>query len=147
VLGRNMVLPPHAKSAKSHPAVLAAIKLIDETPAEPWTLETLAGRVHVEATYFVRLFRAVVGLPPMAYLARRRLELATAFLRHDDLPIGEVGAKSGWLDANYFTRCFREHFGMSPSKYRARFLDFQRRPKGTDANAARTADKDPARAV
>jgi AraC-like DNA-binding protein len=84
----------------------------------------------MERTYFVRLFHSVVGLSPMAYLTRRRLELATSFLRREDLPVGEVGALSGWVDANYFTRRFRGHFGMSPSRYRARFFAAQQRPKG-----------------
>jgi AraC family L-rhamnose operon transcriptional activator RhaR len=115
---------------KSHRAVVAALKLIDDAPTEPWTLTRLAAQAHMERTYFVRLFHSVVGLSPMAYLTRRRLELATSFLRREDLPVGEVGALSGWVDANYFTRRFRGHFGMSPSRYRARFFAAQQRPKG-----------------
>jgi AraC family L-rhamnose operon transcriptional activator RhaR len=120
LLARNVVERP---GARPHRAVLAALKLIDDAPTEPWTLQSLARRVHVEPTYFVRLFRAVVGLPPMAYLGRRRLELATTFLRRDDLAVANVGELSGWPDANYFSRRFREHFGMSPSRYRARFVE------------------------
>jgi len=126
LLARNVVEKP---GAKPHRAVIAALKLVDDAPTEPWTLKTLAGRVNVEPTYFVRLFRTVVGLPPMAYLERRRLELATTFLRRNDLAVGEVGTMSGWLDANYFSRCFRKHFGMTPSRYRARFMDGQRLPQ------------------
>jgi AraC-like DNA-binding protein len=61
----------------------------------------------------------------MAYLERRRLELATNLLRRDDLAVGDVGAMAGWTDANYFSRCFRQHFGMTPSRYRARFRNGQ----------------------
>jgi AraC family transcriptional regulator, L-rhamnose operon transcriptional activator RhaR len=122
LLARHVAEKP---GAKPHRAVITALTLIDDAPTEPWTLKTLAGRVHVEPTYFVRLFHAVVGLPPMAYLERRRLELATTFLRHDDLAIGDVGEMAGWLDANYFSRCFRRHFGMTPSRYRARFRNGQ----------------------
>ena len=122
LLARNVAEKP---GASSHRAVIAALKLIDDAPMQAWTLKTLAERVHVEPTYFVRLFRAVVGLPPMAYLERRRLELATNLLRRDDLAVGDVGAMAGWTDANYFSRCFRQHFGMTPSRYRARFRDGQ----------------------
>ena len=122
LLARNVVERP---GTKPHRAVTAALKLLDDAPTESWTLESLAGRVHVEPTYFVRLFRSVVGLPPMAYLGRRRLELATTLLRRDDLAVGDIGAMSGWLDANYFSRCFRKHFGMTPSRYRARFQNSQ----------------------
>ena len=122
LLARNIAANSGKKPAPSHRAVVSAIKIIDDAPTESWTLTTLASRVNVEPTYFARLFHAAVGLPPMAYLTRRRLELATSLLRREDLPVGEAGAMSGWLDGNYFSRCFRKHFGMTPSRYRARFL-------------------------
>lgn len=121
LLARNLPAASGRKDAKSHRAVAAALKLIDDAPTDAWTLESLASGVHVEPTYFVRLFRSVVGLPPMAYVTRRRLELATNLLRKDNLAVGEIGAMSGWADANYFSRCFRQHFGMTPSRYRTRF--------------------------
>lgn len=105
-----------------HTAVASAIRLIDEHMADTWTLASLAERVHVEPTYFVRLFHKAVGLPPMAYLAERRLELAAGLLRRTDLPVSEVGAMIGWLDANHFSRRFREKIGLSPTRYRQRFI-------------------------
>lgn len=126
LLARNASAGHGGNSGKSHRAVAVALKLIDEAPTESWTLTTLAARVHVEPTYFVRLFHNVVGLSPMAYLIRRRLELATNLLRRDELAVGDVGSMAGWDDANYFSRCFRQHFGMTPSRYRARFKEGQR---------------------
>lgn len=130
LLARNLASAPIGqKPAASHRAVASALKLIDDAPTEPWSLTSLAARVSIAPAYFARLFHANVGLPPMAYLNRRRLEWATTLLRRDDLPVGEVGALSGWLDANYFSRCFRKHFGMTPSRYRARFMEGQIRPR------------------
>jgi AraC family transcriptional regulator, L-rhamnose operon transcriptional activator RhaR len=140
VLARNVPANSAAKPVKPHQAVMNALKLIEDSPTEAWDLKTLASRVHMEATYFVRLFRAAVGLPPMAYLTRRRLELATNLLRRNDIAVGEVGAMSGWMDANYFSRCFRHHFGMSPSRYRSRFMDGQRR-RMTLAEVADTPER------
>ncbi len=109
-------LAPHA-----HPAVAAALKLIDDHPEEPWTLVSLARRVGAQPAYFVRLFHRATGLPPIAYLARRRVEMAAALLRRCDLPIGQIGAAVGWPDPNQFSRRFREKFGLSPTAYRTRF--------------------------
>jgi len=117
-------------SDRSHSAIAAAIRLIDEHPADEWTLASLSGRVHVEPTYFVRLFHKAVGLPPMAYLAGRRVELAAGLLRRTDLPVSEVGAMVGWLDANHFSRRFREKFGLSPTRYRHRFIAVEERKVG-----------------
>lgn len=123
LLARNLeATQTEENTTAAHRAIASALKLIDDAPTAPWTLSSLAKRVSIAPAYFARLFHAGVGLPPMAYLNRRRLELATTLLRCNDLPVGEVGALSGWLDANYFSRCFRKHFGMTPSRYRARFM-------------------------
>jgi len=117
-------LPPQPKETPSnprHPAVLTALKRIDENPAHDWTLEQLAALTHTPRPYFVRLFSRTAGLPPMAYLRRRRLELATRLLVESDRPVGEIGQEVGWPDANYFTRRFHSQFGLTPTAYRNRF--------------------------
>jgi AraC family transcriptional regulator, L-rhamnose operon transcriptional activator RhaR len=122
-LGRH--LPPVVNlpnPTKPHPSTLAALKLIDDDPTREWSLETLAAHVHANPDYLARTFRAVAGLPPMAYLRRRRLEMATSLLANSAHPVAEVGSRVGWPDASYFTRRFRTEFGLSPSAYRARFL-------------------------
>lgn len=123
LISRNCPREAEDSDSKHHGAVTAALKLIDQSPTEEWTLTRLSSLVQVEPTYFVRLFREIVGLPPMAYLMRRRLELATQLLRQRGLTISDVAEKAGWLDANYFSRCFRKNFGMTPSRYRVRFRE------------------------
>jgi AraC family L-rhamnose operon transcriptional activator RhaR len=113
---------PTPKFAKPHPATLAALKLIDNDPSRSWNMKSLAAHVHANPAYLTRMFNAVVGLPPMAYLRRRRLELATALLANSEHPVSEVGNLVGWPDSNYFTRRFTAEYGISPLAYRARFL-------------------------
>ena len=114
-----------APRAKIHPGVTAAIKQMDDNPSEPWTLPLLAEKVGLRPDYLCRLFGEIVGISPINYLNRRRLELATGLLRHTPLPVGDVGAAVGWTDANYFARRFNEKFGVSPSQYRTRFKRIQ----------------------
>jgi AraC family L-rhamnose operon transcriptional activator RhaR len=123
LLARSIPPSETAPLNKPHRAVTEALKWIDHAPSEDWTLARLAELVQVERTYLVRLFRAALGIPPMAYIIRRRLEISTQLLRRPDLSIGEAGAMAGWLDRNYFSRSFRQHFGMTPSEYRARFRE------------------------
>ena len=144
LLARNVAATSGKKPAATHRAVASALKLIDDAPTEPWTLTNLAAHAHIAPAYFVRLFHTAVGLPPMAYLNRRRLELATTLLRRDDLPVGEVGAMAGWLDVNYFSRCFRDHFGMTPSRYRARFMAGQKRPRVATADTVNASSREQA---
>jgi AraC family L-rhamnose operon transcriptional activator RhaR len=107
ILGRH-VPPDQIRSAagRPHAAVATAIRLIDERPADEWTLASLAGRVHVAPTYFV--------------LTGRRVELAACLLRDTALPVSEIGTLVGWPDANQFSRRFRCRLGLSPTRYRQR---------------------------
>lgn len=134
-LSRQLPGPaPAIKSTKPHPATLAALKLIDNDPTQPWTMKSLAAQVHVNPAYLTRQFDAVARLPPMAYLRRRRLELATALLANSKHPVSNVGNLVGWPDPNYFTRRFRAEFGLSPSAYRSRFLKTRAAANGGKPN-------------
>ncbi|GAA0503032.1 hypothetical protein Ade02nite_36420 [Paractinoplanes deccanensis] len=108
-------------AAAIHPAVLDAMRMMEDRPAHQWTLTELAAELHLAPGYLVRLFKSATGLPPMAYLSRHRVELAAARLLHTDQPINKIGESVGWPDQNYFARRFKSHYGLSASTYRARF--------------------------
>ena len=108
-------------TAGTHPAVLDAMRMMEDRPAYAWTLTELAAGLHLAPGYLVRLFKAATGLPPMAYLSRHRVELAAARLLHTDQPIHRIGESVGWPDQNYFARRFKSHYGLSASVYRDRF--------------------------
>lgn len=104
-----------------HPAVLETMRLLESQVGHPWTLRELAARSHLDPSYLVRLFKLEIGLAPIAYLNRCRVEQAAGLLLHTLLPVSEVAAQVGWFDPNLFSRRFRAAYGMSPSEYRKRF--------------------------
>jgi AraC family L-rhamnose operon transcriptional activator RhaR len=122
-LARAVARTDQAPAGRSptHPAVLDAMRMLEDRPAAGWTLTGLAAELHLAPGYLVRLFKSATGLPPMAYLARLRVELAASRLLHTDQPISRIGESVGWPDQNYFARRFRSHYGLSASTYRARF--------------------------
>lgn len=91
---------------------------IEERLDHPWGLEEMERRAGLSRFHLVRIFRRHLGEPPMAWLARRRLERAAVLLVTSDLPIAEIGARVGWTDANFFARRFRARFSQTPSAYR-----------------------------
>ena len=98
----------------THPAVIAATEELDAAPDQAWTLADLAERAHVSPSYLCRLFMRELGISPLHYLERRRLELTAQLLLEGDLSINEIGSIAGWADANYMTRRFRSAQGMHP---------------------------------
>jgi AraC family L-rhamnose operon transcriptional activator RhaR len=99
--------------------VVSALDLLDHDPARHWTLDELAGSLFVGSFHLVREFKRWVGLPPMAYLSRRRAEHAAMLLATTDAAVSEVGAQVGWPDPSHFSRRFRSQMGVSPRAYRA----------------------------
>jgi AraC family transcriptional regulator len=73
---------------------------------EPWTLTALAEEVHLSRSQLVRAFDATIGLSPMAYLRRIRVEQMARLLSTTELTIAEAARSVGWVDANYASRCF-----------------------------------------
>jgi AraC family L-rhamnose operon transcriptional activator RhaR len=107
---------------RTHPAVVAAMRMMEARPAHAWTLTEIAESLHLAPGYLVRLFKSATGLPPMAFLARHRVEIAATQLLETDEPISRIGESVGWPDQNYFARRFKAHFGLSASAYRAQFV-------------------------
>ena len=87
----------------------------------------LADRLHLSPGYLLRLFKSSTGMPPMTYLARRRVETAAGLLLHTDQSVTQIGRSVGWRAQIYFARRFKAHFGLSATTYRSRFADRTRR--------------------
>lgn len=123
---RERFAEPHGPT---HPVVTQAIQALEARLAHPWTLTDLAADLHVSPSYLLRIFKSSTGLPPMAYLAKRRVETAAEMLLHGDESMNEIGQAVGWPDQNYFARRFKAHFGLSGTTYRERFARMARQLK------------------
>jgi AraC family L-rhamnose operon transcriptional activator RhaR len=108
-----------------HPAVESILTRLESEPERPWRVGELAKAVNLDVAYLTRLFRTEVGVPPMAYLARVRVERAASLLAEEAMSVAEVGAAVGWPDAVHFSRRFRALMGVSPSRYRDDMRRFQ----------------------
>jgi AraC family transcriptional regulator, L-rhamnose operon transcriptional activator RhaR len=115
------------RTGTAHPAVGEAIRLLEDSLDSQWTLTSLAEQLHLAPGSLVRLFKSATGLPPMAFLARRRAETAAVLLLHTDQPMTRIGQAVGWPDQNYFARRFRAHYGLTATAYRKAFADTARR--------------------
>ena len=105
----------------THPVAAQAIQLLEGRIKHQWTIRELADDLHVSQSYLLRIFKSSTGLPPMAYLTKRRVEIAAEMLLHGDQSMNEIGGAVGWPDQNQFARRFKAHFGLSGTSYRARF--------------------------
>ncbi|CQR60874.1 AraC family transcriptional regulator [Streptomyces leeuwenhoekii] len=104
--------------ALNDPVAGAALRLLHDAPAHPWTVAALAAEVGVARATLARRFTALVGEPPMAYLASWRIALAADLLRKTDHTVDTIARKVGYANAFALSAAFKRLRGTRPSDHR-----------------------------
>ena len=92
--------------------------LLHNAPAHPWTLEELAGAVATSRSAFADRFTALIGQPPMQYLAQWRMQLAAGRLTTGNAKVAAIAAEVGYESEEAFSRAFKRIMGVSPAAWR-----------------------------
>jgi len=95
-----------------------AIAQMHARPAHPWTLEELARAVASSRSVLADRFTRIVGVAPMQYLTRWRLQLAAEHLARDTTKVAAIGAQVGYDSEAAFSRAFKRETGTSPAAWR-----------------------------
>ena len=61
-----------------------------------------------------------LGVRPVDYLNRRRVEQAQVLLATTTWPIKKIATETGFGSTAYLCRVFRKHSGQTPSDYQAK---------------------------
>lgn len=83
---------------------------------EEISLSTLAQRYGISASNFAGIFKKHIGVRPIEYLTRLRMEHAKTWLRSQQ-NLKTVASKVGFRDELYFSRTFKKVVGVSPTIY------------------------------
>ncbi len=105
--------------AQGDPVVGRALRMLQNNPAQPWTVATLAGEVGVSRAAFARRFAELVGEPPMTFLTAWRLTLAADLLGEPGATIGAVARQVGYSSPFALSTAFKRVRGVSPKEHRA----------------------------
>lgn len=117
------------------PFVSRSLQLLHSAPDRDWTLETLCREVGRSRSALAEGFSQLVGLPPMQYLARWRMELAAQLLVDCDMTVSEVARHVGYHSDVAFSRAFRRISGLPPaawSRKEARRRSMAKNPQAAD---------------
>ncbi|MEM1211134.1 MAG: AraC family transcriptional regulator [Planctomycetota bacterium] len=96
-------------------AVIAGIR---ERPEAMYDFEAVARAYHLSLVQFRRRFKALVGLPPTAFVIRCRMHRAAELLRQTREPASVIGERVGCPDPYHFSKLFKKHYGLPPLAYR-----------------------------
>lgn len=95
-----------------------ASELIMLLYAEDISLQSVADRINVNASYLSRVFKQETGENFVSFLTRLRMEKAKHMLKDKNVKVYEVAERVGYPNTAYFSKLFKKLSGMSPEEYR-----------------------------
>jgi AraC-like DNA-binding protein len=116
--GASDAPPSEPASPRQRDMVEATRIALASQPEEPWSLTTLARRVHASPFYLARSFRRLTGMPLHRYHLRARLAAALDQVRDTSLDLTSIGVQLGFSSHSHFTAAFHRAFGATPSAVR-----------------------------
>jgi AraC-like DNA-binding protein len=109
----------HEPAARRPRTVKRALDAMHADPSRPYTAGDLAGIAGVGVRVLQESFKRHVGMSPMTYLRRLRLDGVHAELSQADpwqVSVSDVAARWGFAHLGRFAGAYRARFGVSPSQ-------------------------------
>jgi AraC-like DNA-binding protein len=95
-----------------------ALQKLHQRPAHNWSLEQLAKEVGMSRSMLAERFLHFVGVPPIQYLAKWRIQLAASLLRSTQASLAEIAEQVGYGSETALSRAFKRWVGVAPAPYR-----------------------------
>jgi len=103
-----------------HPAVERALEFMRSHVGEAYGLDEVVSAIGLDKSYFIRLFKKRVGVPPMKYATSLKMSAAANLLHTTQEPLSTVAAQVGFSDEYHFAKRFKQWSGVPPGAYRSR---------------------------
>lgn len=106
------------RGSRSHPAIEQALDFMRSRVDASYDLDELVAELGLNKSYFIRLFRSSIGVPPMKYAMNLKMSAAADLLRTTTEPLAAVAARVGFRDEYHFAKRFKQWSGTAPGRYR-----------------------------
>ena len=100
------------------PVVARSLTLMHRRPAHAWSLESLAEAAAASRSSLAQRFKEAMGEPPIRYLTRWRVQLATRLLEDDSLTTETIAHRVGYGSGAALGRAFKRFVGTTPTQWR-----------------------------
>jgi AraC-like DNA-binding protein len=112
--------PSHTLLQRQDSRITEVLRLIESDLGGNLSRDTLAKHAHLSPSRFHAVFAEAMGVSPVEYVLRLRLERAQQLLMSSSLAVNEIARRVGHADPFHFSRLFKQRFGVSPREYRRR---------------------------
>jgi AraC-like DNA-binding protein len=100
------------------PHVSRALALIHGDVSRAWTVEDLGREAGLSRSALAERFVRLIGVPPVHYLAQRRMQVAMLKLRATAASLAQVAETVGYESEAAFSRAFKKVVGVAPGAWR-----------------------------
>ena len=107
-----------ARDPADDPDVAEVVAALAASPGERWTLDRMAGLVHLSRSALTDRFRRATGHSPMRMLREVRMNRARTLLTKQCLAVTRVAFEVGYGSVAAFSRAFTADHGVSPLAWR-----------------------------
>ncbi|TGL51421.1 AraC family transcriptional regulator [Leptospira kemamanensis] len=97
-------------------SVLYALEKLHNAYAKDWTIESLAKETGISRANLANKFRDVLGIPPMEYLAKLRMDKARQLFQKGNMGLEEIAQNVGYASSFSFSKAYKRIYGNSPSR-------------------------------
>ena len=108
----------HIDILRKRDTVFNVLKFIAENYLKKMSLSDLAEIMHLEPTYFCRVFKKKTGKTPVEYVTEYRINKACDYLVNSNIGITDIAFEVGFNDSSYFAKKFHDIKGLTPQQFR-----------------------------
>ncbi|MCL6606046.1 MAG: AraC family transcriptional regulator [Paenibacillus sp.] len=91
---------------------------IDSNIEQNISVHELAEIAFMHPNYFMRFFKQKIGVPPIQYITRKKIDKAKELLTSTPRTVSEIAEQLGFSDLFYFSKQFKKIVGLTPTDFR-----------------------------
>lgn len=95
-----------------------ALDAFHKSPANHWTVETLAKAAGMSRTSFAVEFQKLMSMTPMEYVTKWRMAVAKKVLLSPGSSLADAAESAGYASDSAFTRAFKKESGKTPAEFK-----------------------------
>lgn len=101
-------------------ALVKIVKIIEDKISDPdLNVNQLCEKSGISNKQLYRLIKKYMGIPPLDYIRRVRLQKAAMLLSQHRFTVSEICYMVGFKTPSYFAKCFQSQYGVKPSQYQS----------------------------
>lgn len=101
-------------------ALAKIAKVIEENISDPdLNVNLLCEKSGIPNKQLYRLIKKYMGIAPLDYIRRVRLQKAAVLLNQHRFTVSEISYMVGFKTPSYFAKCFQTQYGIKPSQYQS----------------------------